>query len=343
MRLRLILRISAVGFFILCSHKLSAAPSAEEQEQLRKKMMRSTVYIETQLALSSRDWGMLPKEAQERLGRRPSQPASGSGFLITDDGYLITNAHVINGITYIVQLTPNGIQSRPVFESIQPIPFDPEHPTEPFTLSLTPSGLKVVVNSGEEDEETYQPHLVKVDAKIDLALLKISGAEKFPHFDLNLDEKVETGMNVVMLGFPGGKLADMAPFVDKSNAETLSQRSPRVSMNAGMVSSVREYQGEMRYQLAVSANHGNSGGPITDRYGKLIGVLYAGIDQMQNINYAIPGKYLSKVCNSEMRAKLGFGTSEENGESEDSAEDSGDGDQSFKDFLKSGNFKFDKK
>ena len=88
-------------------------------------------------------------------------------------------------------------------------------------------------------------------------------------------------------------------------------------MNAGLVSSVREFRGDSRFQLDIRANHGNSGGPITNPEGDLIGVLYAGIDEMQSINYAIPARYLTRVLSPSLVVELGL---DGGGEEEPAAE-----------------------
>ncbi len=334
----------ALTFALVPSSHAAKTAKADDSasDTIKKRLIRSTVYIENELALASRDWESMPKEAQEQIGRRPTEPASGSGFLITDDGYIVTNAHVVGGIKFLIQWNGDAAQAKPVPETTPSIEFNTESPKDPFTLQFNSASLKVVVNSGEEDEKEYRPSVIKVDTKVDLALLKISDEEKFTHLDLSSRTDVESGMRVVMVGFPGGKAPDIAPFVEDGNEAALMKKSPRASMNFGSVSAIRENEKETRYQLSVGANHGNSGGPITDEYGKVIGVLYAGIDYMQNINYAIPTRYLSKVCGSDLRAKLKLESDSGSDTADSEEEKSGEGDQDFNDFLKSGDFKFGK-
>lgn len=318
---------------------LSALPCrAQLPPELKDRLTAATVYIETQLTLASRDWAALPEEARDQIGQRPSDPASGSGFLITDDGYLITNAHVIEGMSYVMQYDQNSKSMR--VHSTQgtgrPRPFNPERPADPFTLTFNASGIKVVVNSGLEEEKIYTPSVVRVDKEIDLALLKIGANEDFVFLSLDQEFEIESGTGALMAGFPGGAAPDVIPFLKKSNASSLAAKNPRVSINHGSVSSVREHDGEKRYQMAIGANHGNSGGPITNGYGAVIGVLYAGIDQMQNINYAIPTSYISTVCTSALKDQLGLTDPPEGEDSEESE----DGEQSFDDFLNSSEINF---
>lgn len=306
--------------------------------ELKDRLTFATVYIETQLTLASRDWVALPDEVREQIGQRPSEPASGSGFLITDDGYLITNAHVIEGMSYVMQydVKTKDMRIHSMQGTVRPKPFNPERPTDPFTLTFNASGIKIVVNSGLEDEKTYTPSVIRVDKEIDLALLKISGTKDFVSIPLDQEFEVESGTRAIMAGFPGGTAPDVIPFLKASNASSLAAKNPRVSINQGSVSSVREHDGEKRYQMAIGANHGNSGGPIINSSGSVIGVLYAGIDQMQNINYAIPTSYIGTVCTSALRSQLGLNETAE-GEEPD---ESDDGEQSFDDFLESSEINF---
>jgi len=323
-----------IGLLFLC-----ALPCrAQLPPELKDKLTGATVYIETQLTLASRDWAALPEEAREQIGQRPSEPASGSGFIITDDGYLITNAHVIEGMSYIMQYDEksNNMRIHSMQGTIRPRPFNPERPADPFTLTFNASGIKVVVNSGLEDEKIYTPSVVRVEKEIDLALLKIGGSEDFVFLPLDQEFEVESGTRAIMAGFPGGTAPDVIPFLKESNASSLAAKNPRVSINQGSVSSVREHDGEKRYQMAIGANHGNSGGPIINTQGAVIGVLYAGIDQMQNINYAIPTSYIATVCTSALKSQLGLSDPPEGEESEESD----DGEQSFDDFLKSSDINF---
>lgn len=321
---------------------LTASPAnAQLPPELRDRLTHATVYIETQLTMASRDWAVAPKEGQDQISQRPSEPASGSGFLITEDGYIVTNAHVIEGITILVQFDGKNYRSQMVGNDTRPRPFNPETPQEPFTVQFNASSIKVVVDSGMDSEKIYTPTVVRMDKEIDLALLKISGTEEFVPLALAPEYSVESGTRAIMTGFPGGLAPDVSPFIKESNAFELKNKHPKMSLNLGSISAVREYGKEKRYQLAIGANHGNSGGPISNPEGDVIGVLYAGIDQMQNINYAIPISYLSKVCTTDLKQRLEL---PDDGEEDSSEAEEEGGDQSFDDFLGDGNFDFgDKK
>ena len=194
------------------------------------------------------------------------------------------------------------------------------------------TGLTVVVRSGEEDEQTYLPRIIKVNEALDLAVLKISPQSPLKALAFNIGQPVMGGLPAVMAGFPGGKSVGFAPFSD-GTAPIEEMPNPRVAINTGNVTSVRKYKGSVRYQLDIGANHGNSGGPITNAQGQVIGVLYAGIDGMNSINYAIPARYLKNVLPSALTAN--WPASADDAPPEPSRE----GGQKFEDFQDSGTFK----
>ncbi|WP_461248433.1 S1C family serine protease, partial [Treponema sp. R6D11] len=48
-------------------------------------------------------------------------------------------------------------------------------------------------------------------------------------------------------------------------------------------------------QIDAAVNHGNSGGPVVDNEGRLVGIVFAGIDQYQGLNFAVPAETLTSA------------------------------------------------
>jgi hypothetical protein len=91
-------------------------------------------------------------------------------------------------------------------------------------------------------------------------LLRVEGVRGLPALALGSDEGLEELANVVAVGFPFGT----------------SLRA--VSVNPGSITSLRHKDGRLhRIQLDVVLNRGNSGGPVLDSDGKVIGVVESGI------------------------------------------------------------------
>jgi len=158
----------------------------------------------------------------------------GSGFFISDDGYLLTNHHVI------------------------------ESEVEPTDAVSSKLSIRLPGSRGER----LPARVVGWDKNMDLALLK---AEYHPPFvfRLSTDSDPVPGEKLQVLGSPGGL------------ESTLTQ---------GIVSAVKRpllSVGEV-LQIDAAVNPGNSGGPMVDADGRVLGVVFAGIRGFQGVNFAIP-------------------------------------------------------
>lgn len=132
--------------------------------------------------------------------------------------------------------------------------------------------IEVVLNSGQPDSQAFQARVLKADRRLDLALLKIDMPNRQPpqlevidSFDLKETQPV------YIFGFPGG--------------EALGRS---ISVNISTISSFRRERGDSWIQVAGGMYKGNSGGPVTDVYGRVVGVCRAIIVDSP-INMAIPG------------------------------------------------------
>lgn len=155
----------------------------------------------------------------------PEQPyrqqikSLGSGIVISPDGYIITNQHVIEGANEIVVTLPGGNE--------------------------------------------YQAEIIGEDATTDIAVLKIDGKRLQPSRLGNSDDLI-IGEWVIALGNPFG-LFD----INKQPTATVGIVSA-VNLDFGREFSGRVYQ-EM-IQTDASINQGNSGGPLCNSNGEVIGV-----------------------------------------------------------------------
>ena len=77
------------------------------------------------------------------------------------------------------------------------------------------------------------------------------------------------------------------------------------TFSEGIVSSaVREVNGQEYIQISAPISHGNSGGPLVDEFGKVVGITSAGFEEGQNLNLAIPISKINDVsCNSSLSVK----------------------------------------
>ena len=76
------------------------------------------------------------------------------------------------------------------------------------------------------------------------------------------------------------------------------------TLSTGIVSGVREDNGSIYYQITAPISPGSSGGPVIDEMGKVIGVATFYVTGGQNLNFAMPSKYISALLNTTSIKKL---------------------------------------
>jgi hypothetical protein len=135
--------------------------------------------------------------------------------------------------------------------------------------------LTLVLDPTLKSQKAYAARVVRSDTELDLALLRIEGAKDLPALALGSDEGLEELTEVIGFGFPFGKRIDGREF-------------PAVSVNVGSINALRHKDGRLhRIQLDAAVTRGNSGGPVLDQRGKVIGVVVSGVIGTE-VNFAIP-------------------------------------------------------
>ncbi len=153
-------------------------------------------------------------------GRRPKREvhSSGSGVVISPDGYVLTNYHVVENATNVIVTVPGG--------------------------------------------EEFEAEIVGTDFITDLTLLKLNG-KYFPYAKLGDSDELIIGEWVIALGNPFG-LFDIA----KQPTATAGIVSA-IDMDFGFQSG-RIYKDMIQTDAAI--NRGNSGGPLVNALGEVIGI-----------------------------------------------------------------------
>ncbi len=200
-----------------------------ELEQLSAAVGPKVVQISTQ-SLKVADAG-----EDELAGVLVAERGRGSGFFVTSDGYLLTNAHVVANATRIrVLVAASGSAASP---------------------------------------RECSASVVGVDADNDLAVLKVD-IQGVPFFDLTGDATARQGELVLAYGSPMG-LAQSASLGMVSAADRqLSPDDPRTYI-----------------QTDASMNPGNSGGPLLDLEGNLLGINTMILSQSggsEGLGFAVP-------------------------------------------------------
>ena len=194
--------------------------------------------------------------------------ASGSGFILSSDGetaYIVTNEHVA---------------------------------VPPRTVGPARS-LTVVFNSGKaKDEKSHPATLVAFDPDLDLAVLKVVAKEKglpkaITRFPADEKPKLSETATVYTLGFPLGSVL------------STTDGNPAVTVTKSSISSLREDEASELTQIQVEggSNPGNSGGPLVDDQGRLIGIVNAKI-RNTNIGFAVPTNHLDRMLQGRLMASV---------------------------------------
>ncbi len=143
--------------------------------------------------------------------------------------------------------------------------------------AVTDGVVKLVLNIGEKDQRVARARVVRSSDELDLALLKIDADLGLTPLELGKDDELTETMAVTSFGYPFGKALAVA-----------RDGYPNVSVNSSRITSLRKDGGKLiLVQVDGLLNPGNSGGPVLDPAGKVIGVVAAGV-LGAGINFAIP-------------------------------------------------------
>jgi S1-C subfamily serine protease len=132
---------------------------------------------------------------------------------------------------------------------------------------------------------SYNAEVVSTDVNNDVAILKISDAS-FSGFGIIpytiKSASSDVGSNIFILGYP-----------------LIATMGDEIKLTNGIISAKSGYKGDITsYQLSAAAQPGNSGGPLFDALGNLIGVVNAKHVQADNATYAVKSVYLLNLIES---------------------------------------------
>ncbi|MBI1832386.1 MAG: trypsin-like peptidase domain-containing protein, partial [Planctomycetes bacterium] len=179
----------------------------------------------------------LTEEAKESIavllysGREGKTQGIGTGFVVSEDGLIATNLHVIG-------------EARPI------------------TVQLA---------DGSKHDATV---VHASDRKFDLAVVKIDAKRKLKPLVLGDSAKLPQGLAIVAMGHPRGL---------------------QHSVVAGVLSGKRDIDGVSMLQLAIPIEQGNSGGPVLDLQGRVVGIVTLQSRETANLGYAVPVNALKQI------------------------------------------------
>ena len=201
--------------------------------------------------------GSIELTPDQNLPREPAavqvsgvEVATGSGFLFSPLGYVLTNYHVVRDVEATLNIDGVKVKGTIKVSRIEALLPGEASPAAPDAAPAR-----------------YEASIVASSQELDLAVLSIGGSA-LPFLQFGDSDAVEPGDPVDALGFPFGRAIEIG------KPALPSEDMPAVSLSTGNVSAFRaDDQGQRRYlQTTTALNPGNSGGPILDRDGFVVGI-----------------------------------------------------------------------
>lgn len=176
-----------------------------------------------------------------RVQNIPEQRASGSGALISDDGFIVTNNHVVEG-------------------------------ADEVTVTLA-------------NRKTYTGTVVGTDPSTDLAVVKIDAGKNLPYMVWGNSDDVKLGQWVLAIGYPLTLDVTVTAGIVSAKARSIGINKSRTAV-------------ESFIQTDAAVNPGNSGGPLVNTTGELIGInsaIASPTGSYAGYSYAIPVNIVRKT------------------------------------------------
>ena len=227
----------------LKKHTKNAVETQDAFVQVYKNTKDSIVNIRTKKTVTVNTYNPLEELLFGRSGgvEKRESGALGSGFVVSEDGYIVANNHVVSNADEIF----------------------------------------VKFSDGRE----YRTKLIGTSPEVDIAVLKIEANEKFKPLEFSDSDKIEIGQWSIAFGNPMG--------LNDSMTVGVISASGRSSLG------IEEIENFIQTDAAI--NQGNSGGPLIDINGKVIGVNTAILSTSGGsvgLGFAIPSNLASVVKDS---------------------------------------------
>ncbi|MBR6384696.1 MAG: trypsin-like peptidase domain-containing protein [Ruminococcus sp.] len=229
-------------------------------EEIVEKVLPSVVGIESTFTVTSQGnsgyfFGFGGFEPQ--MPSTSEATGTGTGVVITENGYVVTNAHVI---------------------------YDSEYG----------AGLADSISVLLKDDKSYDAEVVGYDTDCDLAVLKID-ADDLTAAEFGNSEDLKLGESVIAIGNPLG-----FELMDTVTGGMVSGLNRSITINDKAMTLI---------QTDAAINSGNSGGPLINKYGQVIGINSSKMSSsysssgasIEGIGFAIPSNEVSDIIDDIMK------------------------------------------
>ena len=243
-----------------------------------------------------------------------SDPIAGSGFIVNSDGYVVTNAHVVKmddkelKQTMALSVLSSQVQQEiSELESALGVKLSDDQASKMADALATAHATYMTVSNPSSESwmlmggsanlkeavKGMPAEIVKVGAPSpgkDVAILKVN-ANNLPTVTLGDDSAMREGDQAIAIGYPGA--ATFNPMIKQS------EENIKPSMTTGTISGRKTMPGGWDVlQIDTAITHGNSGGPLFNKKGEVIGVTTFGsvnmdsrtgaAQEVQGFNFAVP-------------------------------------------------------
>ena len=253
------------------------------------------------------------------VGQVVELSAAGSGFLVSPDGYVITNGHVVQ---WFHEANENQLKEALLYSALENSGY--------FALEAARRGGGMITEDTKfrlmqrllphsqvtlkKDLDVYLQNWRSMPAEVkeysapiqpftgkfavigenlsngkDVAVLKVEGRD-LPTMQIGDSNNMQIGNSINVAGFPS-----VGTFLDVLNLETPMQ----ASFTRGQVSSLKvDVKGQGLMHVDAGISFGNSGGPVINDQGQVVGMATLGAGNSEAFNFAVPTNTINEFVRS---------------------------------------------